>query len=221
MDDLWRLIYLPIGLGLFGFVEPCSIGASMVFIKSLEGKSTADKVAQSVIFTVLRAILMGALGMAAVAIGARFFAYQKLAWVFFGTVYIVIGGFYLVGKAGLFRQALGPKLSRISGTSRSLVLGTIFAFNIPACAGPLLAILLAISAAGGAVGTPLIKGFTSMALFGLALSLPIVAATFFGPARRLLDKLVTWSARMPRWTGVVLVLLGIWSIRFGLVAQLG
>lgn len=221
MDDLWRLILLPIGLGLFGFVEPCSIGASMLFIHTLEGKSTVDKVNQSIVFTVLRAVLMGALGMTAVFIGAQFFAFQKLAWLVFGTAYLLIGVLYIVGKAGLFRQSLGPKLSRIGGTSRSLILGTIFAFNIPACAGPLLAILLAMSAAGGAVGTSLAKGFTSMALFGLALSLPIVAATFFDRARRVLDKLVTVAARMPRWTGVLLVLLGLWSIRFGLVATLG
>lgn len=221
MDDLWRLIFLPIGLGLFGFVEPCSIGASMVFLKSLEGKSTEDKVTQSVIFTLLRALLMGGLGVAAVAIGGQFFAYQKMAWIVFGTIYIVIGIFYAMGKAGLFKKSLGPRLARVQGNTRSLALGTIFAFNIPACAGPLLAVLLTVSAAGGAVGTSLAKGFISMALFGLALSLPIVAATFFSGARRLLDWLVTWSIRMPRWTGVLLILLGLWSIRFGLVARLG
>lgn len=221
MDDVWRLILLPVGLGLFGFVEPCSIGASMLFIGSLAGKSTRDRVTQSIVFTLLRAVLMGALGLTAVAVGAQFFAYQKLAWILFGTAYILIGVLTIFGKAGLFRQSLGPKLTRIDGTSRSLILGIIFAFNIPACAGPLLAILLAMSAAGGAVGTSLAKGFLSMALFGLALSLPIVAATFFVRARHILDKLATIAARMPRWTGVILVLLGVWSIRFGLVATLG
>ena len=221
MNDMWRLVVLPIGLGLFGFVEPCSIGASLLFIKSLEGKVTRDKVLQSVIFTVLRAVLMGGLGITAVMIGARFFAFQKIAWILFGSVYIVIGCFYVVGKAGLFRLSFGPRLSRIAGTPRSLALGTIFAFNIPACAGPLLVVLLGISAAGGATGTSMAKGFLSMALFGLALSLPIVAATFFDKARRFLDMLAGWSAKMPRWTGIVLILLGVWSIRFGLVAQLG
>lgn len=221
MNDMWRLIALPIGLGLFGFVEPCSIGASLLFIKSLEGKVTRDKVLQSVIFTVLRAVLMGVLGVAAVTIGAQFFAFQKIAWIVFGSVYIAIGCFYVAGKAGLFRLSFGPRLSRITGTPRSLALGTIFAFNIPACAGPLLVVLLGISAAGGATGTSMAKGFLSMALFGLALSLPIVAATFFDKARRFLDKLAGWSAKMPRWTGIVLILLGVWSIRFGLVAQLG
>ena len=221
MSDTLRLIVLPLGLGLFGFVEPCSIGASLLFIKSLEGKDYRDKVTQSLIFTLLRGLLMGGLGVAAVAIGAQFFEFQKIAWIIFGLIYLVIGCFYLFGKAGLFRLSLGPRLSRISGTSRSLALGTIFAFNIPACAGPLLVVLLGMSAASGAVGTSLAKGFLSMALFGLALSLPIVAATFFTSARRFLDKLAGWSSSMPRWTGIVLIALGVWSIRFGLVAHLG
>ena len=33
------LIAIPAGLGLIGFVEPCSIGSSLVFVKYLEGKS--------------------------------------------------------------------------------------------------------------------------------------------------------------------------------------
>lgn len=137
-----------------------------------------------------------------------------------GTIYVVVGAFYILGKAGLFKRSLGPKLSHVFGTRGSLILETIFAFNIPACAGPLLAVLLAMSAAGGAGGTSLAKGFTTMALFGLALSLPIVAATFFDRARSTLDRLVAWSARMPRWTGLILIFSGAWSIRFGLIATL-
>jgi hypothetical protein len=29
---------LPLGLGLLGFIEPCSVGSSMLFIKHLEGR---------------------------------------------------------------------------------------------------------------------------------------------------------------------------------------
>ena len=30
---LFNLLFLPAGLGLFGFIEPCSIGSSLIFIK--------------------------------------------------------------------------------------------------------------------------------------------------------------------------------------------
>ncbi len=96
------------------------------------------------------------------------------------------------------------------------MLGALFALNIPACAAPLIAALLGIAAAGGAGGVPLTQGFVSMALFGLALSLPIVAVASFPRSRQALDRLASLARRMPRWTGTLLILLGLWSIWFGL-----
>ena len=48
--DLINIIWLPLALGLFGFIEPCSIGASLVFIKYLEGKDAAHKMVQVGVF---------------------------------------------------------------------------------------------------------------------------------------------------------------------------
>jgi len=38
-------------------------------------------------------------------------------------------------------------------------------------------------------------------------------------ARRALDWLARLSGRIPRWTGIVLIALGIWSIWFGLFVE--
>jgi len=216
MIETLQWVALPIGLGLLGFIEPCSIGSSLLFIKSVEGKSAADKLAQVGIFALVRALLMGVLGLAAVGLGSAFLDFQKVAWIVFGAIYAVIGVFYLAGKSRLFMLTLGPALSRMSGAKGSVALGALFAFNIPACAGPLVATLLGMAAAGGASGVSLTQGFVSMALFGLALSLPIVAATPFSRARNVLDRLAGLSRRIPRWTGAVLILLGLWSIWFGM-----
>ncbi len=35
-----------IGLGFLGFIEPCSIGSSLIFIKYLEGKDVGGKLGQ-------------------------------------------------------------------------------------------------------------------------------------------------------------------------------
>ena len=215
MAEALQWVALPVGLGLFGFIEPCSIGSSLLFIKSVEGKSAADKIAQIGIFMLIRALLMGALGLAAIGIGASFLGFQKSLWIAFGVIYTVVGIAYLAGKSHSFKVSLGPALSRFSTIKGSAALGTLFAFNIPACAGPLIAVLLGLSAARGAGGAQLIQGFISMALFGLALSLPIAAALFFSRARTALDRLANLSRRMPRWTGAALVLLGLWSIWFG------
>lgn len=210
---LLNLVVFPLGFGLLGFIEPCSIGSSLVFIKYLEGKNASAKLAQVSVFTATRALLLGMLGVLAVLLGAAIIGFQKGAWILLGMIYAAIGVLYLTGKAGVLMTSLGPSLSRISGLQGSAALGILFGLNIPACAAPLIFALLGMAAVGG--GT-LAAGFVSLGLFGLALSLPLVLAVLFEPARQALDWLAGLAKRVPFWTGLLLVVLGLWSIGFGL-----
>jgi cytochrome c-type biogenesis protein len=215
-----NLLVLPAALGLLGFIEPCSIGSSLIFIKYLERKEAARKLAETILFAATRAVFIGALGVLAVLLGAAFLGLQRGAWILLGAVYLVIGALYATGRARLLMQSIGPRLSGLSGARGSIGLGVLFGLNIPACAAPLLLLLLGAAAAGGATGTTLAGGFISLAVFGLALSLPLVLAVLFVPARAALDWLAGLSGRMPFWTGIVLIALGLWSIWFGLFATL-
>jgi cytochrome c-type biogenesis protein len=210
---------LPIGLGLFGFVEPCSIGSTLLFIKLIEGKPAAVKVGQVATFAFTRAIFIGLLGAAAAVIGTVFLGFQKAGWLVLGLVYLAIGILYLTGHIGWLMRSIGPRLAGLGNIRASAALGVLFGLNIPACAGPLLLALLAASAAGAAAGG-VAGGFVSLALFGLALSLPLVVAVLFEPARRVLDWLASLTGRMPRWTGFLLIALGSWSAWFGLFVTL-
>jgi cytochrome c-type biogenesis protein len=218
MNDvgLIQWVLLPIGFGLMGFFEPCSVGSTLMFIQTVEGKRPEDRVAQVVIFALTRALFMGALGLGAIVIGSVFLGFQKTVWMVFGAFFMLIGFLYLAGKSDLLTVRLGPRITQLSGARSAVVLGVLFAFNIPACAGPLLIALLGMAAASGASGSSIALGFTSMALFGLALSLPIVVVVLFPRARSALDWVVALSRRMPRRTGLLFVALGIWSIWFGL-----
>ena len=211
--SLYTLLILPVGLGLFGFIEPCSIGSSLIFIKYLEGKSGTRKFTETVLFAFTRALFIGALGMLAVLVGSAFLGFQRGAWIVLGTVYVVIGFLYLFGRAGFLMRSIGPRLTGLNGTRGSVGLGLIFGLNIPACAAPLLLVLLGVAAAGGWSGNALLGGFVSLAVFGLALSLPLVAAAVFEPARQLFDRIAGWA-------GLLLITLGLWSIWFGLFAAL-
>lgn len=217
----FTLFVLPVGLGLLGFIEPCSIGSTLVFIKYLEDRDAAAKVAQVAVFAVARALFTGALGLAAVALGAAFIGLQKSGWVLLGLLYAGIGVLFISGRANLLMVSIGPALSRLSGAQGSAALGLLFGLNLPACAAPLILALLGAAAAGGASGLAFATGFASLALFGLALSAPLVLAVLFEPVRRALDRLAGLSRRLPFWTGVLLLLLGLWSIRFALVAEIG
>jgi cytochrome c-type biogenesis protein len=214
--ELASLILLPIGLGLFGFVEPCAIGATLLFIKTTEGAPAATKVAQVLGFTVSRAVFTGLLGVLAVLIGSLFLGLQKAIWVVVGLLYAAIGALYLSGRIGVMMRTLGPRLAALSSPAGSVALGASLGLVIPACAAPLLLALLAAAAAGGASGVTLAQGFASLALFGFALSLPLVVAVLFKPARRALDWIAALSRRIPVWTGVLFIALGLFSIWFGL-----
>ncbi|MGH8690499.1 MAG: hypothetical protein ACREUS_05665 [Burkholderiales bacterium] len=186
----------------------------------MEGKPPAVKLVQMSLFAGFRAGFIGILGAAAVIAGGAFFGFQKAAWILLGALYGVLGLLYLSGRIGWLMRSFGPSLARISSVRGSAALGVLFGLNIPARAAPLLLALLGASAASGARGGSAAQGFIALALFGFALSLPILVAVLFAPARRALDWLAALSRRLPVWTGLLLVALGAWSIWFGLFAQL-
>lgn len=209
---------LPVFFGLIGFLEPCSIGSTLVMVKQMEGRSEREKIAQMLVFAATRALFIGLL---AAGVGSAFLGWQKGAWLLLGVFYVVLGAMYLGGRAGMLMHAIGPDLSRLRGRGGAAALGLLFGLNIPACAAPLILALLALAAAGGTSAAELGAGFVSLGLFGLALSLPLVLAVFFAPVRALLDWLASLSRRIPRWTGALFILLGLWSIWFGLFVSIG
>ena len=215
-EALTASILLPVGLGLFGFIEPCSIGSTLVFIKVMEGKPAVVKFWQIGVFTATRAIFIGVLGAVAVLVGSAFIGFQKAMWTGLGGLYVALGLLFVAGRAGYIMTSLGPSLACIGDVRGSAALGLLFGLNIPACSAPLLFALLGAAAAGGVSGATLANGFSSLALFGFALSLPLAVAVLIPAARRALDWLAGLSGRIPRWTGIVLIALGIWSIWFGL-----
>ncbi len=213
--EVAQVLLWPIGFGLFAFIEPCAIGATLLFIKTLEGHTTRQKLTQVFTFTLARTIFMGVLGVVAALVGGWFLGLQKVVWVLVGLLYAGIGVLYLTSRIGWLMRSIGPSLAAVQTTQGSAALGALFGFNIPACAGPLLLALLATSAAQGATEANAARGFVTLALFGFALSLPLVAAVLFAPMRKFLDWLAALSRRLPFWTGLVFIVLGVWSIWFG------
>ncbi len=212
------LVAIPAGLGLFGFIEPCTIGSSLVFIKYLEGKDPSAKVLETAVFAATRSVFIGLLGVLAVLIGDMFLDLQRHAWLGLGSLYVLLGILLATGQSRFFTRSIGPGLRRLSGYRGSVGLGLLFGFNIPACAAPLLIALLAAAAASS--GATVAKGFIALAVFGLGLSIPLVVAVLVPRARGWLERIASLSARYPALAGLVLIALGGWSIWFGLFADL-
>ena len=68
-------------------------------------------------------------------------------------------------------------------------------------------------------GATVLARFVSLALFGIALSIPLIAVVLFASAQRGLDWVAGLSRRLPFWTGLLFIVLGMWSIVFGLFAR--
>jgi cytochrome c-type biogenesis protein len=218
MDLAWSLIILPLALGLLGFVEPCTIGSSLLFVQYVEDEPPRIRIVQAVIFTVTRALFIGGLGATAAIIGTAFAGFQQAGWLVLGSLYVVLGLLYLSGNAGRVSRTIGPRLKRLSGARGAVVLAILFGLNIPTCAAPLLAALLAPAALDT---TQVAEGFVMLAVFGLALSLPLVVAVLWNSARRFLDRLTVLSRRVPVVLGLLFVALGLWSIYFALFVPPG
>ena len=213
-DSVWTLALVPIGLGLFGFVEPCSIGSSVLFIQYVEGKPAATRIGQAILFTLTRALFIGMMGAMAALVGGAFVGFQRAGAVLLGALYVTLGLLYLTGMAGHIMRTVGPSLARVSDARRTAGLAILFGLNIPACATPLLIAVMGSAVVNGTAGAG--RGFLMLMLFGLALSLPLVLALLWKPARRALDQLAGIARRMPIPIGIVLIVLGAWSIYFGL-----
>lgn len=210
------LVAVPAGLGLFGFIEPCSIGSTLIFVKHLEGKSTGARLLETALFALTRSILIGLLGVLAVLVGSLFLDLQRGAWVVLGAGYVGLGLLLASGRASVLMVSFGPGLRRLGGLTGSAGLGVLFGLNIPACAAPLLFALLA----GAAASATVVSGFIALAVFGFALSLPLVVVVLVPAAHSLLDRLAALSGRFPLLAGVVLTGLGVWSIWFGLFVEI-
>ena len=207
-----ELILLPIGLGLLGFVEPCTIGGHLLFLDTQTGRARREKLGALATFVATRSVVAGLFGALIAYLGQQLIGAQTGLWLVFGAIYLAIGLAFLIGKADLVKQRIRLAPTAWKQARSPLVLGLAFGLNIPACAAPILFGLLGLAATTGTAAT----GFLMMFIFGLFLSAPLAV---FAAVPRFAAALEGFGGRMKRmrWLiGAVFVLLGLWSIWFGL-----
>ena len=213
MDPSFQtFVLLPIGLGLLGFIEPCTIGGHLLFLDSQSRRPNAQKISGMIIFIAVRAVMTGLFGALIAFLGQNLIGVQTGLWLVFGLIYLGIGIAFLIGRAGLAKKNLDFAPVAWKNAQNPVLLGMAFGLNIPACAAPILFSLLGLAATTGTA----ISGFVMMFLFGLFLSLPLVV---FAVIPRLSDWLDRFGSRLRQmnWLlGMVFVLLGLWSIWFGI-----
>jgi cytochrome c-type biogenesis protein len=207
------LIILPIALGLLGFIEPCTIGAHLLFLNTVGEGSKPAKFRAIMVFILTRGLVTGLIGIGFVALGRWLVGVQTGLWLAFGSVYLAIGLGYLTGWHRVFTRRIKLAPERWRHAKNPMVLGVAFGMNIPACAAPLVFGLFSVTAGSASFGA----GFVMMGLFGLALSVPLLVLEYAGWRNsKFLVKLQSNPLRLKYILAAVFILLGLWSIWFGL-----
>jgi cytochrome c-type biogenesis protein len=128
--DLFNLTGLAFGLGLLGFIEPCTIGAHMLFLNSQCDRPMRRRIGALSAFMLARLLVMGGFGGVTVMLGQRMIGVQTNVWLVFGGIYMVIGIVFLsgAGRRLLQRIRIAPDGWRV--TRNPWVQGIAFGLNI-------------------------------------------------------------------------------------------
>lgn len=212
LDQSYQLVALAFGLGLLGFVEPCTIGAHLLFLDRQQARPAPRRLAAAVSFIAARIVVMAGFGGAIAYLGQRAIGIQTGFWLVFGAIYLTLGVAMLFRLDHALRHRIGPAPEGWRGAGNPVILGLAFGFNIPACAAPILFALIGAAAFSGSA----VSGVLLMGTFALALSLPLLPLSLWPALATRLSGLGDWLRRH-RWVlGALFVLLGLWSIWFGL-----
>lgn len=90
MSEL-SLLALAFGLGLLGFIEPCSIGANGIFLAYLREKDRTTRLIETSKFALSRSVILGLFGIGAALVGSFIFSAQKGFWLILGLLYLTLG----------------------------------------------------------------------------------------------------------------------------------
>ena len=203
--EIYPITLIPIAFGLLGFVEPCSIGANLIFLGYLQGRKSG-KIVEAVKFTLTRALFLGLIGLLVGMVGQpmRTGTYSYSLVLGFGYVGLgVLGLWWSYSGGGPASLDLGKYLPK----EGALPLGVIFGLTAPACSLPLFLALLGLGLIEGAF-----VGFVSLFLFGLALSAPLVLIARSAKAEEILRKLGGQAGQVPYLAGLVLISVGVLTI---------
>jgi len=206
--SFYSTIILPFVFGLIGFVEPCSMGINMMFLSSIDRTSSARRIREIAVFMLVRALVLALLGVSASIVGSKLFSFERGFFVLLAVIYISIGLLMIFSKTLLeklqnIRIAHWLGLDFKEGAIKRL--GLIAGLTIPACAIPLIAVLVGQSVLLGNI----ISGFIALFVFGLALTIPLAVFSFFKRGIIWLGWIAERAKKFQVVGGVILILIGI------------
>jgi len=201
------LMLVPLAFGLFGFIEPCSLGINAIFLNHINAFSRRKRILETLIFTFVRGSILALVGLSAAFIGRKFITVQSSLFLILGIVYVSLGLVIIFKKYIPFLN-FSIDFFKYFGNKKTISLGIIFGVIIPACSIPFIIALIG----QAALTQSLLEGFITLFVFGIALSLPLLVISMFDASNNIIQWLAKKAKNIPLITGIILILFGILTI---------
>jgi len=215
MESLANLsIWIAFGAGILSFISPCTLPLYPAYLSYITGISVKDmqnspqgqtriKVILHTLFFLLGiSVIYIALGLGATFIGEFFIEYKQLIRQISGVL-IVLMGLFLVGflkLEWLMKEKRFEFSRKPVGYLGTTFIGMGFAAGWTPCIGPILSLILALSASDPS------SGLTYMIAYILGFSVPFFILSFFIGSTKWILK---YSSAIMKAGGVLMIIMGI------------
>lgn len=210
-------LWIAFSAGILSFISPCTLPLYPAFLSYITGVSVQDLerqdghsnkqvrrkvVVHSVFFLIGISTIYIALGISASFIG-QFFIENRILIRQVSGVLIVVMGLFLIG---LFNPAWLMKERRLQFSKKpvgyvgSIFIGMGFAAGWTPCLGPILTVILALSASEPSYG------MTYMILYIIGFALPFIILSFFIGSTRWVVK---YSSIIMKIGGALMIIMGV------------
>ncbi|MCJ7838366.1 MAG: cytochrome c biogenesis protein CcdA [Burkholderiales bacterium] len=205
--------------GIISFLSPCVLPLVPGYMSYVAGDTlsqaprTEDRARRLAVFGLSLCFVAGfstvfiALGASASALGQLLLRYQYEANIVGGVIVIVFGLF----MTGMLKLPWMQRDLRFHGDIKggralgAYLIGLAFAFGWSPCIGPVLGVILTLSAAAATVS----NGIALLGAYSLGLGIPFVAtALFTGALLRWLKPMRRWGRRLQLGAGVAMIFMG-------------
>ncbi len=210
--SLWSFVLVFLA-GIVTSIGPCNAAMIPLVIGFVGGQKQVTRgrsFALSAAFALGLAITLAALGVFVSLVGGLMGGMGGLWYYVVAAVCILMG----MQWAGLLALPLpdwaAEQRERVKrgGILGALILGLVSGFVASGCATPALAAILTLVMSKGAIA----YGALLLLVYGLGRGVPIVVLGTFTGAIKAMPRLMQWSARVERLSGLVLIGVGLYFL---------
>jgi len=210
--SLWAYLIVFAG-GVVTSIGPCNVAMIPLVIAFVSGQkdiSRSQSFVLSTAFAVGLAITLSILGVVAALVGG-IIGGSSHVWFYVVAAVCILMGLHLLDVLRLpLPDVAARQRERIrkQGALGALLLGLVSGLAASGCATPALAAILTLVMSKGAV----VYGASLLLTYGLGRGVPIIILGTFAGLVKLIPRMVSWSARLEKASGALLVLIGLYFI---------